>query len=574
MPDELDSLIISASVLDDFSDTLDELLAELSRIDAEEEDTFPIDADMRIAEFMVKAQQVKKELREIDRMDPEADVDVDQDPLQESVEGIATRGAARAGMLGFMGEGPAAHEFDETTIMPENLDIDIDRRASQAIGGTLSQTVEEAMDMPDLFEGRRDRSPARKLFQEFVDLRLFMSGFMNTMAALIPLMGVFVGALPAAIAGIGALAAAAIAAAGALAAPIGLGIGGMIFAGGQLDVAELQDQIRQTLDTFLQAFTPVMEALQPMVEGLFNQFRFLIRDLSRRSNILLQLTDDIAGGFQFLSETIGPALEDFILFGQAALPTMQLLIGGLASFDWFKIFSSVLRQTLPLMDILATQIVAIVPAIFEISMGFFLVADAILALLGGLSRLITAVPFLGEGFGVLIGLLFTAISATALYSVAVNSALTRLVGLAIQGLGTAIPAIHTYIASMFGATAATWTMIAAASVLLGVLTFGLGPALGGVLGQFVGLGDGVSYATSELARFERQATRTSAPPMAGGPPGAGRAQPGYGPNRGGGMTVVAPDKETGNAVANTMRWQNGWSPSSPTSDINNRKHSE
>jgi len=206
---------------------------------------------------------------------------------------------------------------------------------------------------------------------------------------------------------------------------------------------------------------------------------------------------------------------------------------------------------------------AALPPIYEISLGFLRIATVLTFLITSFVHLINIVPLAAQVFGALVSVMFVAITVSAVWSLLQTQAAQR-VGMLIVAIYQDVAALHADIAAKIGSTMATVALTVATAALLGLLTFGLVPILGMASSQFGILGNDIDEAASSLKDFNRIAGRTSMDGFAFD--GAGELNgPAYSnpsesisssQNGGGGnTTIVAPDQETGTAVANTFEWK-------------------
>lgn len=575
MAGEVDSLILEASVVDNFSRTLNELSKELAELEAQEEVVDPIRIDANTAKAIVKVEALEAALDDLDRKDIDIHTDVDTDAMraQATTQRIARRGQR---VLARDPDMPGPNLTGAT-------DMDIDDRARAAIRrtrgrggyGEFAETVAEAMTPglpgePDVGEGR---SRLRRAVNEFEDMKLSMGFLMNIFANLVPLLGVFIGALPAAIAGLGALAAAAFATAGALIAIPALGLGAMAFQGGELNVQELQEHVRALLDSTLEAFTPLMEALQPLAVDMFRSLERLVRTLASDMQVALSITDELRGAFDWIAQTIGPLVQDTIQFAEAMWPVMSFIVGGISDIDWFTMFTEIIADTLPLLTQFSALMLKILSGIYDMSLGFFQMANAVLAPLALFMWFIEVVPMLGQALGVFISVVLMAVSATGLLSIATSALMGRIYGLASAIFIASSEVLTKWIAAMTGYTISTWTAYAATAALLGVLTFGLAPVLGTLSARFMGVNNQLSTMSGHMDKISRESRRVGN--FGGGFSGGVAQAGGSGSYKSvGSTTIIAPDKETGNAAAHTNSWIAGGSATTDKKNVESRHHSD
>jgi hypothetical protein len=563
MAGEIENLIISASVLDDFSDTLDEFEQDLYKLEGAAESIFPIDAEMRIGEALRDIAKLKAAMAAIDD-----DVDI------EAEMGSLLHGEAGALNL-FDQPGGQIGRRDALGIFQGERDYDFDNAQWRRLMFGAGAAGLDLADLPAFGVGgpmgmTRDReSPITEVVRDFANLRLRMGQFMTLMANLFPILGVFIGALPAAIAGVGALGAAALAAAGALYGVLGLGIMGLATTGGEWDFDRLRQQVQGLIDEFLMAFSPLADAFVPIMEEGITMLSQLFYDVARNAHLALSLTDDLRWIMQFVADAAPGATAGLSAFAEAAMPIMRFMVNRLAAVEWFELFAGVLGETWPVMVSLTASLVRMAPAVFRLSLAFLQIANIIVSALGIFLRFLDWIPFGIELFGGLVAALLTALTVTGLYTLATSNLAGVLGTLVLRALPPVAAAIYEVIAAKVSATVATWAYYLSVAALLGLLTLGLVPVISSVTTGFGLMGDNITQATRALKQFRREGQRVSG--FSPGASASGRGGPRY--SRPGSATVVAPDKETGNAVANRLSFGERTSSTTSQSDVNNNLHS-
>jgi len=567
MAGEIENLIVSASVLDDFSDTLDEFEQDLYKLDGVAESIFPIDAEMRIGEALRDIAKLKAALGTIDD-----DVDVDAD-MNSLLRGEADELNIFDQPGGQMGRRDALGIFQGARNRPSSASEW--RRilfGAGAAGVDLGDLPAFGVGGPFMGEERDQRGLGgrlRELARDFSRLKFTMGGFMTLLANLAPLLGVFVGALPAAIAGVAALGAAAIAAAGALYGVLGLGVMGLATTGGEWDFDRLRNRVQGLIDDFLMAFSPLADAFIPIMEEGITMLSQLFFDVARSAQLALSLTDDLRWLMRFVADAAPGATAGLAAFAEAAMPFMQAMINELAAIDWFRLFADIIAETAPFLVSMTAAIGRALPAIYNMSIGFLAMATALIEVVTRIIQLIGLHPLLARGFGLLISIILVAVAVTGLYTVAMGSVFTQAIRLAAQALPALIIELHSLIAAKIGATLATITLTAAIAGLLGLVTFGIIPAISTAAGGFGTLSGNIMSATEAMRQFNREGARVSG--FSPGATASGAGGPRY--SRPGSATVVAPDKETGNAVANRLSFGERTSDTVSSSDDANNLHS-
>lgn len=367
----------------------------------------------------------------------------------------------------------------------------------------------------------RDRSWTERL-QKFAE-GLDMTALNNLFASLVPLLGVFIGALPSAIAGLIALAGAALGAAAALVGVAGLGALGMGMDGqGGFDLSQLTDVLKDIRDDFLNAFGPLANQLQPLFErGLDGLSRFFDA-LAARGDVLTAFSEEAIAFGAWLSSGLVNVLTVFTQLADASSEAFGAIAEGLDAADTAEFLAFVIQETLPALAMFVGVLRDVMPAIIELSAGFLYVSADIIKLLHLAGWLIGTFLTLGgviplEVIGALIGALLLAITATALKVKAVALLGETWVANAIPAMKSAIANLYTYATASTVAFIKTVALTAAVAALVGVLTMGLGPALAGASNDMDILGGKFRKATEDLKRFN--AERGSMGSFGGGPRG-------------------------------------------------------
>lgn len=608
MPNVDETLILQASVVEDFEDTLDDLYRSLEVIDRKAKQVFDIEAGVDGVESAI-AELETLDAAVDDVGDVNIDVDTDRDPFtgDTAFEDFSSRELAGAAHMfspftfgGDSGSSSSAatsdggsedesnaldsddvrrlkDEFGEALdistlvdrgsvrrpadLLGDNLSdfVDVDATSEAIRRGDLDTDVLEGLDSLDMdeFTDSLDELRSRELtdlptttdslFEQFSNMNLIMGDFFRIFAALVPLLTTFVAAMPAAISGLVALGGAAIAAAGAMAAVGGLAFLGMATSGGEFDVTRIQRELTNLKNQFLDAFAPLANQFAPLAETTFDALGRMFQDLATVGQDLLALFDDARGFIAYMEETIPVVVQSAIRLGTAAMPMMEALGTALADLTLFQSFASVLAEMLPMMAALGHLLVSMLGPIYKISRGFFAVATVVVALLAGFVNLLNVVPFLTEGFGVLVGVLLVLVTVQQILNILTGQLVGKFLTLASTVITNVYSALVTYTGSTIAAAASTALLTATVVTLLGVLTAGLVPALGSIATGFSGVGKNIRGATRALKRFGSVNSGLGGV-SAGAPAGVGSGSYGF---SGGGTTVVAPDRDTGMAVAHT-----------------------
>jgi hypothetical protein len=356
----------------------------------------------------------------------------------------------------------------------------------------------DALDELDLVTGDL-AGEQRSLLHQIEQFTPKMGDFFKVFAALIPLIGVFVGALPAAIAGVGALAVAALTAAGALAAVGGLGILGLGLEDGEFSMDALTDHVTELRDAFIEAFGPVAQSFAPLMEDLLDDVRFMFDELAARSHVLRALREDFHALGEFITGTLPGGLAALARLGTATVPIFEKLFGFVGDVDVVRVIADVLSETLPLLAQIGIALVEALPGLFRMSKGFLMMAAAITTVISVLFQVIEALGPLGVGLGAVIGAMLTLASISGLLSLSMGLLTSEFVTMAASALPSVVTAMGAYTESMLLGAGATATMASAASLLIEILTVGLATAaIGYALVRLNELRQSISETTQEL----------------------------------------------------------------------------
>lgn len=596
MPDGVDDAIFSVSAFDNFSDTLDDLEQDLGQIEAAVQVVDPIEIDAAIAEAAADIAKLQGAIRSLP---DEKNIDVD---INDDMNAVSSQQ-----MFNLMGIQTGEGLWQTNPFDPEEGGGLFDRGGGgddlNRLRGMNSAQVQriDLFGQADIFDGplgaderRGGLGPLatgsipsdpsfrhiREAIDEFKDLRLTMGFFMNLIASLIPLLGVYVGALPAAIAGVVALGAAAAVAAGALVGIAGLGLLAMATEGGEWNFSALKAEFQALIDTFLSAVTPLAAAFEPLMQDMMGKLARTFYEVSNQMRGLIDLTGTARSLTTTFLRSLGDVADATIAFAKVAMPVFTEILEFVGGVDWLGIFAEILSETLPMLGLLGAMLWAVLPPIYEISLGFLRIATVLTAVITSFFHLINIVPLAAQVFGALVSVMFVLITVSAVWSLLQTQAAQR-VGLLIVAVYQEIAALHADIAAKIGSTAATVALTLATAAFLGLITFGLVPALGLASSGFGVLGNDIDSAASSLKDFNRIAGRTSLDGFAfdgaGDMTGPSYSNPSESTsssqNGGVNATVVAPDQETGNAVANTFAWKNSGSDTE-NSDVENRLNSD
>jgi hypothetical protein len=475
-------------------------------------------------------------------------------------------------------DGGVGDFIDQDAALSEILDGNLDVDVLEDFAGLDPDDTLDALD--ELQDAGVTNLPTG-LTDRFRNLELKMGDFFRIFAALIPLLAVFIGALPAAISGIVALGGAALAAAGALAGVGGLALlSGVLTADGEVDTSQLTERIEELFDEATAELGPVAQQFAPLLDESFQTVEDTIADIADRVGVFRRVVGDAEGALQYLEETVPVAMADIVRFGDAAMPIIAGVIREAGNMGILRAFADLIVRMGPNLATLTKLFVGLLPAIIQLSQGFLYVATFLTGFLYAIGRLIDVVPYAGQIIGVMTGALLTLVSATALYTITQSGAIAATIGLTKSVLSAAAAFIGKYTVGVFSAIAGTYgfttaliSATVAAATLIGVLTLGLGPVLGFLSGGFTDLSSDIDKATSSLESFASASDSLDGTQVGVnggmGATGAGGASGGY--QDASQITVVAGDKETGNAVANQLAFSSIGGQLGESS-VNNRRH--
>lgn len=387
---------------------------------------------------------------------------------------------------------------------------------SNITGRTISNLttggVSEAMDALDLINDEDDSltmlgaSPDaskqfRRSWKSLADMRFTMGEFHQMIASVIPILGVFVGALPAAIVGVGALATAALGAAAALGGIAGLGaLGMMMTKGGGLSTDSLMQRLREVGDSYLDAFAPLARSMAPVMESAIASVERMSGPLADASAGLLAFRDEFKGVTAFITGALPSFTNELLAFSHAAAPLVADVVGAISGVDFFGFFAQELATAWPALVMMGQAITQILPAIVHLSQGFLVVAAVLTGVIGMVSMLANQFPLLTTVIGGLIGVLIAIVSLTTLWTIATETLMASSLGLAKTLIMTTIPSLKAMALNLWMDAVAAWGLYGALVAVITVLSLGIG-VVAAMSSKFGKLGSNISNARKELDKF-------------------------------------------------------------------------
>lgn len=489
----LDDLEIIIDIVDSFSDEIDKLLADLESVDIQSSrvDDIYLDAtnlaDDEIAELQTQLASLT---------DKNLIIDTD------------IRGEEKLLSYAALKEAAAADEISQINFEERGLDEIIAKLSvanAQAMG---LRSAAGGMNFGGGGEMPGWGGPARGDVDDN-PLALSMSSLHNALATLIPMLLVYVGALPAAIGGVVALGAAAVSAAAALAALGGLSFYGLTLIEGDGDaMAGLSDIAEEIQSDFADAFAPLARDLAPLAEDAVAGLGEMFSVLASHGDILTGLTDEARDFGQFMQEYIVGTAVAMGQFAEAAAPMLGIFAGIIERADLLEASAGFLAETLPELLAFGSALADIVVNIMQLSVGFLSTTTYITQFIDALLFVISGFGLFEQQVGAVIGALLALITVTSMlyklvtsqFIVAVHGAIMSLYEM---GLASAFAAAKQQILAAANTVASLSFLQLAAAVA--VATAGLAILLGiGALlsSQFLNTSSAIDEATESLREFE------------------------------------------------------------------------
>lgn len=411
------------------------------------------------------------------------------------------------------------------------------------------------LDFSDIF--RRLRRSTSKLRDRFDDFDIRMSDLHNLLAKMVPLLVVFIGTIPALATAFVGLAAAAIAAASALVALAGFGALGVGLEGGEFQMDNLTDVLEEVRDDFIEAFAPLAERLEPLFRDAIDGLDFFFQAVADQGDALMELTDEARAFGRFMTDWIPGVLRSVAAMAEAFAPVFADFADWLDEANILRDFTELTMEALPAIKNMISIILDMLPALVRMSIGFTIVANAILKVLGFVGKLLSMLGISPEVFGLVTGSLLAmataifilnssfiklavkglALATISMYQfwLSVLTAEKSLLAMAASAIVSAISSIYSLVTALFTGSSAlgvftisAYQAAAAAAALLTILTLGVAaativPMAMSAAAAFTGMSDSIQGATSSLKEFDRVAGRTEGNfnPYGGNNPPAG-----------------------------------------------------
>ncbi len=344
------------------------------------------------------------------------------------------------------------------------------------------------------------KKDTKRLTKNFQRLRFTMGTFHNILAGLMPLMGVFIGAIPAAVVGLGALATAAIGAAAALGGIGALGaMGIMLSETGELNTKPIRERLSEVSDSFVEAFSPLAQQFAPVVNSAIDEVDSMMGPLATASAGLMQFRDEFKATVGFITSNLPSFIATALAFSDAAMPLLTGVMETVSGMNLFGYLATQLHIALPALVRIGSALMQILPAVVNLSQGFLEVASVLSLVIGRFSWLLNLSPMLTTVLGGLLGTLLVLVTATTLYSIAQQGLIGTSLGLA-KSLFVATGAKLKSAAASAYATMANWGLFYSMLAVISATVVGI--AVVGVLAdRFGSLAGNAANAREELEKF-------------------------------------------------------------------------
>lgn len=485
-----------------------------------------------ISKALAKLSELQDELRDLSRQIERVDttsrigIDVNLEHVDDELAALkaklkafeASESLDVGGVGGVGGGGPRTSDL-AATLRAEQIDLPTEDLREVVDMRSIGGRGRVGAAMRELADGAMN---ARKSLGDF---NLRMSDMHNMLARLIPLLLVFLGTVPALVTAFIGLATAAIAAAAGLMALAGFGALGVGLQGGQFDMQRISDVMSDIRDSFIEAFAPLAERLEPLFMDATQALEFLFQSIADRGDALMELTDEARAFGRFMMDWIPNVLAAMAAMVETLGPVFGDLADYLREAQILRTFAELTLDTIPAVEQMISILREAIPTIVRLSVGFTQVANIIMTLVGGFFSLLGVLPISTEAFGALIAMTLTAATVFALLNSAIIStaiSMVKRLGAAILG---AIGQLTGYSAAAMASTFATRVLYSALAALIGLTGIGLilvGLSAGAsmVADRFGSAASNIESTTSALKNFDRVAGRTEGAfnPYEGGDP--------------------------------------------------------
>jgi hypothetical protein len=295
----------------------------------------------------------------------------------------------------------------------EDISAGIDLR-----GGLLGDT-KVGRKISNLSKGLSNAS------DEIGEFDLRMTDMHNMLARLVPLLLVFIGAVPAVVTALVGLAAAAVAAGSALLAIAGFGAMGVAMEGGEFNMQNLTDVLEEIQRDFLDAFAPLAERLEPLFRDAADAMTLFFNAVAQQGDALMELTDEARAFGQFMMDWVPDVLVAMAAMAEAFAPVFGAMGDALQDAQVLRTITKLAMEAIPAIAQMAENIIAAVPFLVRMSIGFAMVSNTIIELLSTLGSFLRMIGISPEVLGLLIGSLLGLASAVALTNTIMGSFIAK-----------------------------------------------------------------------------------------------------------------------------------------------------
>jgi hypothetical protein len=444
--------------------------------------------------------------------------------------------------------------------------------------------------------GREIQQFARKISNardEISEFNLRMTDMHNMLARLVPLLLVFIGAVPAVVTALVGLAAAAVAAGSALLAIAGFGAMGVAMEGGEFNMQNLTDVLEEIQRDFLDAFAPLANRLEPLFRDAADAMTLFFNAVAQQGDALMELTDEARAFGQFMMDWVPDVLASMAAMAEAFAPVFGAMGDALQDAQVLRTLTELAMEVMPAISQMTDIIISAIPYIVKMSIGFALVSNQIMNVLSVLGSFLRMLGISPEMLGIVVGSMLALASAVALTNTILSSFVATTLASAISSMyfffltlvrtwsamtafattaiGKAIISLYNFIATAITASGSMYglgtSILFSTQALAAFLTLASLGTLGAILvpmalsaaESFTSLGSSIQGATSALKEYDRVAGQTDSAfnPYSGG---------GSSPDNGGGgisgpsgnvIIESSGDSEKDRSNGRYASWRNG-----------------
>lgn len=414
-----------------------------------------------------------------------------------------------------------------------NIDTNVDRGMRGPGFKTMSSPNAASPDalrngMGMLFGGGGDKKSGRlsrlmdklgdqigKAANKLSGFKLRMSDLHNVLASIIPVLLVFIGAIPAAVTALVTLAGAALSAAAAFAVMGGLGAMAFGTENGDFSMDNLEEAFNDIQSAFFEAFSPLANRLEPLFKDALDGLERFFYAIASEGDALMALSDEARAFGGFIIDFFPKVLSTLGGLAEAFSGVFSKLGDFLQNNEIIKGFVKATMDALPAISALIGMVIKALPGLIDLSIGFARVATSVIMVITLIGKLLTLFGLLsGEHIGLVVASLLSLASAVALVNALVGLFSGTVIASAITSMAS-FAASALFGAEAFGALSiaqmiATGSLVAFLTVASLGLLVGLGAMALSAAGDFLNLADGIGAATSAMDEFNDVSNRGGA----------------------------------------------------------------